>query len=476
MNSHYVIVTPGTTTTSLDEVRPAVLNGSVHAVAERSRYDTDGRCREHPGDAAIFVEPHVPNDAIRNGRLDPALSTVDLNVEGIGALNGIHLTNPPDLEGRHSSRIAVRVGGCDRGADCTMEINSMSALFPASFALGDHMASGLALRFAGTPTGLPAFGKVNRTPELPSDNWELLPDRWLPLELTGHVDTNRLAASADWTNAGPLAERPHGAFSVRRGSDKFIDVEGTIRQLVDHGDGMTNVSLVARLHYVFYGGAPVPDMAVATSPLSSEHVVLDGTPTWDDLGGTPYLGNALAYQWLTEDDYGQLGIIGFGPRAQLPRAEYRALLSESKRICLRVYDIDGHYDTVCRLPVPLPPVDPGIPSPGSGDVALTPATTQTYNRIVGTAGVFSNLNKAPKVTMLVPRDGSFKNMTPERLKTLTTNKQAAAEFVARHVIFDSVDIKDLAKRFPDFRGTLVGLKPQPGANGIVYPVLGLVGE
>lgn len=372
------------------------------------------------GDNAFLFYPAIPDDAVRVGRLVPAEST--LRVTLTDPSSGELLTIPDIVP--ETGMVTIQVGDCGPpSTECDFTIRQIDMAFPEVIALGELFLLNGGLRFSGMPRD-PSEGRVTVRPSAP-DAWSLITARHIPLELRAMLANTRngsgelnspIAFGAEWGFRETGDDRPHGDFSVRRRSDKLIEFLGTIRAMMPiEGSLPAPVTLEVAVTYRFYAGAPNPEMRVTASPLISEpsspalgqteYLLLDGSDTWDELGGEP-----VSYVWEVRSR-GAQRVIAEGARAQISRGDFEALLGSDASLCLTVADADGNRDTRCRAPSLDTPSD-GDGPPTCREVGLSSPLVSRYRALVRRSGLDKALDQLSDVTFVALTDEALDELFP----------------------------------------------------------------
>ncbi len=158
----------------------------------------------------------------------------------------------------------------------------------------------------------------------------------------------------------------------------------------------------------------------------------------------------------------------FGPVVGLVLRS-QTILVASDRLCnelkgtvkyhTKVYYQDGSGNwreaqmTACSLTLP----DRAVP-PGGGGTLGDLSQTSMFYRVVQTAKMGPELDDEESVTIFAPSNKAMQKLTPRLLDQLTSDGQAAKEFVMRHVVkgkalaLDTTNVKKASKLGERLRG------------------------
>lgn len=109
--------------------------------------------------------------------------------------------------------------------------------------------------------------------------------------------------------------------------------------------------------------------------------------------------------------------------------------------------------TACSITLP----DRAVP-PGGGGTLGDLSTASTFYKVVQTAKMEGELDEEESVTIFAPSNKAMKQLSTRQLEQLTSDREAAREFVMRHVVvgkalaLDPTNVKNAAK-LGERRGT-----------------------
>lgn len=416
-----------------------------------------GVCSESGDPSRIYFEPVVPTNAIRRGRVVPELSSVRMDLLGIGTA----VVTPDD-----TGEIFIQGGGCDTDT-CPMWLNFFNVFLPTFSLDGREVLDG----HAGMAGALDIFaaeqwdGRYTAQPVRP-DTWELFdPVMPLPIELTGIVPSlapSRVRVSfASWghdmfdrdvlpgrVSAIPPFERLTAEIDIRRNAlpHPFIQLIGRAVADFDLADGMHTAVVDFDVHYQFFDGSPHTMALIVGSPSDSNEIVLDGRETWVDVGGP-----VVDYYWTAADRDPpiRLGagepaarqlLFALGPLASVPRTTIEGLRAQGlDRICLRAVDSGGLYSETCGSPEQIGVWPPDLPPPGCADVGLSTPDTTDFRTLLDGAGWTEYVNTYPGlITLIVPTNEMVATLPPGYRREVFVNPAVRARYVGQFIRPDVV--------------------------------------
>lgn len=381
-------------------------------------YAGPGLCGSDGVPPREFFFPEVPVDAVRRGQVVAELSSLSLSVEGLGSTD--------TFEPIDGTPVVIQGGSCEI-TSCPLSINMFRVAVPSTVSLDGHAVDSLEINLAeggmsqAEADGLGSWRLLGTSPE----------SRELALEFDGSIAGEGVEGEFSWDR--PLTmpdDGPGGELDLARTSpDPHMRFTGVIRDTIELMDGtVLNAELEADIYVRFFSGAPVPRAMMDVVGMSSEPLLaLDGSESYDTLGSP-----IAEYQWLAISADDEL-LLAEGVRTGIPKSAVTALEEDGYRLCLRVRDGDGDFDTTCVGDETFIEV-PGIPKLTCPEYMLTQASSAQFRDIVEAAGLTHAIEFTQDVTWLIPSNSAFKKVHPKILAHLLGDEEAAAEFVFSHML------------------------------------------